>query len=227
MIIVKFEYTQFLNTFKFKCACYHAPMTQKRNNPKASATRNAIIDAAERLLNEQGAAGLTLDAIASACGITVQTIYNRVGGRAALLLAITEKAMAENREYMDQAYRREGSPQERLLAVVEGYARFALERPDAFRLMSDPPDDPQALPAVTDMVRSHNQQLEGVIRAGIQAGVIDASLDPQQTATALWAAANGLLALNWRPDRDAMTGGDIQGVIDTAVRIVMAGLFRT
>lgn len=200
-------------------------MIQKRNNNKASATRQAIINSAEALVTEQGVDSLTLDAVAAECGITVQTIYNRVGGRSAILLAIAEKALADNRHYMSAAYRRAGSVQQRLQAVITGYLRFASEKPYAFRLLANPPQDPQALEKITALIREHNAQLEQLIRDGIDSGSIDPATNPAAAATALWAAANGLLALHWRPDRDAMTAGNLQAVLDTGIRLVMAGLF--
>ena len=69
----------------------------RRNNSKSSSTRSTIIDSAEALVNEHGSAALTLDALAAVCGVTVQTIYNRVGGRSAILIADAEKALEENR----------------------------------------------------------------------------------------------------------------------------------
>ncbi|MAD46305.1 MAG: TetR family transcriptional regulator [Oceanospirillaceae bacterium] len=197
----------------------------RRNNTKSSSTRNSIIAAAEALVIEHGISALTLDDIASQCGITVQTIYNRVGGRSAILIAIAEKALEENRYYMKEAYDRDGTPPQRLLAVIEGYFRFATEKPYAFRLMANPPEDPKALNKITQLVQKHNRQLEEVIEDGIQAGMIDAGIDAASAATALWAAANGLLALNWRADRDAMTGNDLQGVLNTGIQLVMSGLF--
>ena len=201
-------------------------MPQKRNTNKASNTRLAIIDTAETLVIEGGMDSLTLDAIASECGITVQTIYNRVGGRAAILIAIAERALEDNRQYMDAAYARSGSAYERMLAVSEGYARFAAEKPYAFRLMANPPQEPQALERITQLVQKHNSQLMQVIKDGIKAGEIRTDIDPFQTATAIWAAANGLLSLNWRADGNAMTQGQFADILQTGIKVVMDGLFR-
>jgi len=204
----------------------NATTPKKRNNTKSSSTRMSIIKTAEELVTQNGISALTLDAIATECGITVQTIYNRVGGRSAILIAIAEKALEENRLYMRDAYSHSGTARERLLAATEGYLRFATEKPHAFRLMANPPEDPQALKRITELVQKHNGQLEQVIRDGISAGDIDNRFDPAKVATALWATANGLLALLWRADRQAMTGDDLQIVMNTGIKIVMDGLFK-
>ena len=75
-----------------------------RTARRAAATREAIIDAAQALLTEGGPAALMLDAVAERADIAVQTIYNRIGGRSALLIAVAERALEENRSYMDAAY---------------------------------------------------------------------------------------------------------------------------
>ncbi|MAX97891.1 MAG: TetR family transcriptional regulator [Oceanospirillaceae bacterium] len=199
----------------------------RRNNTKSSSTRSTIIDSAEALVNEHGSAALTLDALAAVCGVTVQTIYNRVGGRSAILIAVAEKALEENRAYMNESYNQPGTPQQRLLAVTAGYLKFAREKPHAFRLMANPPEDPKALAPITELVRKHNGQLEQVIRDGIAEGVINAGIDPAKAATALWAAANGLLSLQWRTDGETMTDGDLDGVINNGLRMVMTGLFNS
>ncbi len=76
--------------------------------------RDAIISAAEALLAEGGERAVTIESVAARADVAVQTIYNRVGGRSALLIAVAERALERNREYMDAAYAAPGTPLERL-----------------------------------------------------------------------------------------------------------------
>lgn len=138
---------QFWNNIQQPIVLYTRAMTNStpptpartRTQRKAEATRLAIIQNAEALILEGGAAALTLEAVAERADIAVQTIYNRIGGRSALLMAVAERAFEENKVYMDAAYAAAGTPMERLRIVAQGYFRFACERPNEFRLLADPP----------------------------------------------------------------------------------------
>src|SRR3954469_12745013 len=59
---------------------------------KAAATRLAVIEAARRCFVEAGYAGATVQAIADAAGVSRATVFNAVGGKAALLKAAYDVA---------------------------------------------------------------------------------------------------------------------------------------
>jgi hypothetical protein len=48
-------------------------------------------------------------------------------------------------------------------------------------------------------VAEQNERLTTAIRAGVESGELRL-VDPEATATALWAAWNGIIGLGWRPD---------------------------
>lgn len=207
---------------------YTRPMTKNsfstRTQRKAEATRLAIIEHAEALILEGGGAALTLDAVAERADVAVQTIYNRVGGRSALLMAVAERAFEENKVYMDAAYAAAGTPLERLQKAAEGYFQFAFERPNEFRLLADPPNEPQALARVSELVRHQNSKMEAVIADGICDGSIDPSIDPSLATTSMWAAANGVLSLIWRADSAPPGPEMMQRLLEQWMRIVLKGL---
>lgn len=60
--------------------------TELRTEQTATA-RRLILHAAGRLFGEQGYAGTTLADVAAAAGVSVQTVYNVVGGKSVLLKA--------------------------------------------------------------------------------------------------------------------------------------------
>ncbi len=57
-------------------------------------TRRRVLDAAGRLFVERGYLGTTLGAVADAAGVSVQTVYNVVGGKAVLLKAVYDVTLA-------------------------------------------------------------------------------------------------------------------------------------
>lgn len=196
-----------------------------RTQRKAQATRTAIIEHAESLILESGATALTLEIVAERADVAVQTIYNRVGGRSALLMAVAEKAFEENRAYMDAAYRTPGTPLERLQVAANGYFRFAMERPTAFRLLADPPNDPEALLRVSELVRHQNGKMEAAITDGIADGSIDPGVDAHLATTSLWAAANGILSLAWRADSAPVEAQMMERLWAQWMAIVIKGLY--
>lgn len=195
--------------------------SESRQARKRAATRELIIDAAEALLEQGGSDGVTLPAVSERADVALQTIYNRVGGRDALLLAVAERALAANRVYMDEVYLQPGTPEERIQAAAYGYVRFAMERPHQFRLLADPPDVPEALDRIADLTDEQNGKLAAAIRDGIADGSIRPDLDANRTATLLWAAVNGMLSLSWRVDRHRTEPHDL---LDMFGAIVTEGL---
>lgn len=58
----------------------------------AAATRGQVVEAAAQLFAEQGYTGTSIGAIAARAGVAVQTIYNAVGNKAAVLSAVLDAA---------------------------------------------------------------------------------------------------------------------------------------
>jgi AcrR family transcriptional regulator len=197
-----------------------------RAQRRAAATRESVVTAAREIVATEGAAALTLEAVAERADVAIQTIYNRVGGRSALLTAVAEHAMQENRAYMDAAYSAEGTAEERLLRAADAYARFARERPHEFRTLVEPADEPQALARIADLTREQNDKLADVIRDAISTGAARPDLDPDDLATVFWATLNGLLALSWRPGALGVDGNDLERLLTTYTATVTDGLRR-
>lgn len=201
-----------------------SPPSATRTQRKAAANRQAVVDAAREIVAIQGVDALTLEAVAERADVAVATIYNRVGNRSALLLAVAEQAMEESRAYMDAAYASEGTAEERLLLVAATYARFARERPHEFRILVEPADEPEAVARLADLTRRQNAKLAQAIRDGVDSGAVRTDLDPDKLATALWASLNGLLALAWRPGGLHADPDTLDALLATFVATVREGL---
>ena len=178
-----------------------ALVTPGRRERRAEAARLGIIAAAGEILGEQGVQGFTLDAVAERADVVVQTIYNRVGGRSALLAAVAQRAVEENRSYVDPAYESPGAPEDRIRAALEAYVRFSAERPHQFRIVTSPPDDPEVLAQTDELISFHMRHLADALREAVSNGTMRADLDPDVAATALWAMCSGILALGLRASR--------------------------
>jgi AcrR family transcriptional regulator len=197
--------------------------TVTRTERKNAATARSIVEAGLQLLTEGGTAAVTLDAVAERADVVVQTIYNRVGSRSAVLAAVAEMAFASNRGYMDAAYEAGGSTLDRLRAVASAYVRFASEQPQQFRLLARPPAD-AGLDRAAALTTEQNAKLAALLRQGIDEGTINAHLDPDRTATALWAMADGVLGLAFRSDDAAVHGKDLGDLLQTIEVLLSEGL---
>jgi AcrR family transcriptional regulator len=65
-----------------------------RRRDQASRTRTRIIDAAALVFLERGYAGATIPAIAAEAGVAVETVYRAASGKAGLLAAAVQAALA-------------------------------------------------------------------------------------------------------------------------------------
>ena len=67
----------------------------RRRQAQAADTRRVIVEASARLFRSRGYVGTTIEAIAAEGGVAVQTVYNSVGNKAALLSAVLDSAAAD------------------------------------------------------------------------------------------------------------------------------------
>jgi AcrR family transcriptional regulator len=69
-----------------------SPSPPSLRDTLAAATRGQVVEAAAHLFAEQGYTGTSIGAIATRAGVAVQTIYNAVGNKAAVLSAVLDAA---------------------------------------------------------------------------------------------------------------------------------------
>ena len=75
-----------------------APPATAARAEQVRATRHKVLGAARDLFLRRGYAGATIEAIAHRAGVSPQTVYNVVGGKAALLKAVYDVAIAGDDE---------------------------------------------------------------------------------------------------------------------------------
>jgi AcrR family transcriptional regulator len=103
------------------------------NSRRAAATegtRREIVEAARRLFITQGYVATTIDAIADEAGVAVQTIYNAVGPKAAVLSRLMDVTIVgdhEDRSVLERVRDRTDLATTDPRAIVQGLARTATE----------------------------------------------------------------------------------------------------
>ncbi|RCK70508.1 TetR/AcrR family transcriptional regulator [Desertihabitans brevis] len=95
-----------------------------RRDEQAQQTRHRVLQAAERLLVDHGMPGFTVAALATAAGVSPQTVYNTVGGKADVVKALYDVRLAGDDEPVPMSRRpafraMEHSPDTR--ALLEAY----------------------------------------------------------------------------------------------------------
>lgn len=200
-------------------------------DPRAQRTTDALLRAAEQLFSARPVAEVTLEEIAGTAGVAVGSVYNHFGSKAGLHAALVERALETDRRFMDLAYVEGRSPVEQLFAAAEEYLAFYLDNPEYFRMLAFP-QDPGSYPAGRELaerlaaaVDEQNARMVDALRLGIEAGVIR-EVDPEDTATVLWAAWNGIISLGWRSDALRRSDDDLRRLLRVATETVTHGLLR-
>lgn len=109
---------------------------------RRSDTRSRIVDAAARLLREQGPAAVTTRRVAEAAGLQAPAIYRLFGDKDGLLEAVAEHVMAgyvtAKAAVVATATAEEVDPLADLRRGWNSQIEFGVTNPTLFRLLSDP-----------------------------------------------------------------------------------------
>lgn len=149
-----------------------------------SETRAKIVDAAARLLQEEGPGAVTTRRVAEGAGVQAPTIYRLFGDKDGLLEAVAEHVMASyvstKAAIVQAASAADVDPLDDLHAGWEAQIDFAVANPALFHLFSDPVrvlDSPAAQSgrhvlesrvhrvALTGRLRVSEQRAVGLIQA--------------------------------------------------------------
>ncbi|NRQ37171.1 TetR/AcrR family transcriptional regulator [Nonomuraea sp. NN258] len=158
--------------------------------------RQALLDAAVRVLHDQGAARLTLRRVADAAQTSTMGIYTCFGGRTGLLAAIYQRAFLALRDRLTAALDGHSDPLARIRALASGYREFALEDPARYALMFERPlPDFDPSPQLRrDALALNFSLLTDATSAAIEARLI-ISDDPVRTAYLLWTTMHGIVSI--------------------------------
>ncbi|MEQ4716926.1 TetR/AcrR family transcriptional regulator [Nonomuraea sp. B19D2] len=160
------------------------------------ALRQDLLDAALRVLREQGALHLTLRRVADTAGTSTMGIYTCFGGRAGLLEAIYEHGFSVLHDVMTTSLNGHADPLVRIMAVARGYRQFALADPALYALMFERP-----LPDFDPSPRQRNDALgltfdllTQATSAAAQSGLIRSN-DPVRAAYLVWTTIHGIVSI--------------------------------
>ena len=112
------------------------------NRPDPPAPRSArmaqIVEAARRLLEDEGPGSLTMRRLAEELGMQAPSLYKHVPGKTGVELAIIEDVLGDIGEVSHRAIHQPG-PDGPLFALVNAYRRHSLAHPSLYRLATGGP----------------------------------------------------------------------------------------
>ena len=166
-------------------------MATRRTEP--ADLRQRILDTSRAVLDEQGAAGLSLREVARRAGVTHQAPYHHFADRESILAELVTQGFGELERRLARAHARAGSPQATLVASGVAYVVFALDNPGVFRIMfrTDLCDQARFPQAQAAGERAHGELLHLVRLVHGSQNV----QDDQALAALHWAQVHGLACL--------------------------------
>lgn len=198
-------------------------------DPRKRRTIDALRHAAEQIFSERAVDEVTVEEIAARAGVSVVSIYNHFGSKAGLHAAVVAHAIDVDRQYMDLAYTPDRDPVAQLHAAAEHYLAFYLRHPEYFRMLAFP-SGPGQYAAGHDLsdqlarsVDEQNQRLVDALTMAVDGGLLR-PVDPRRLATVLWSAWNGIISLNWRPDRLREDESELRELLALASDVIVNGL---
>ncbi len=104
-------------------------------NRRGTRSREAVLDAAERVMAQQGFEAATVARIVEEAGIPPSSIYHYFGSKEGVLLAVLERGAERFLEALPAGRARLGSQQAHLRALVAVVASTLEKQPDFLRLL--------------------------------------------------------------------------------------------
>lgn len=201
---------------------------QRRNR----VTRDAIIDAAERLFIDKGYHGTRVSEVARLADVSIGSIYVHFENKEGLYAALMERALDIEAQYLDAVLDDETLPDlEKILALGEAYLQFFRDHPAYFRMLMIPHEDVPEATADTAIGRRvvergtrQRERLAEVIAAAIEQGLLRDDIDPDRAAYFWWAAWNGVISLTLRRDRLMLDPERLADVIIEGRKMIAQGM---
>src|SRR4051794_5832237 len=158
--------------------------------PSPTATRETLLDAALRLLEERGPGALRIRDLASTAGQSTMGVYTHFGSKQGLLEQLYLHGFRRLEDRLD-SIPSDGQPRRELLALALAYRAFALDNDALYGLMFER--------ATPDFVPSDASRLAGLATFEMLATRVAAwrpdLTDPAADAHLIWATMHGLVTI--------------------------------
>ncbi|MFQ3199474.1 MAG: AcrR family transcriptional regulator [Zhongshania sp.] len=157
------------------------------------AQKSGLLHAAEALVREGGFGALTIQALASAAGVGVGTVYRYFSNKDELSTEVFRRATIREVEAVKIALLATGPVPTRLAAAIEVFAQRAFAAPKLAWALITEPVDPAVDIARLQYRRTYSALFEAVISEGVEIGVLPPQLPSLSAAALVGAMAESLL----------------------------------
>jgi AcrR family transcriptional regulator len=186
--------------------------------------RQHLCNLALKAFAEQGVEGLSLRSLAAAAGCSRSTPYRYFKNKADILAAVRQGEFQRMADQTERVAQEESDPQEKLVALARAYVNFAIERPDAYRVMySVNQQDEQRYPDLLKQIKRTQQPMANAVHEAIEEGSIHG--DPLNIVHVLWAGLHGIISLHLS-DKLHM-GRDIEELAEVMIRSLSRAIAST
>jgi AcrR family transcriptional regulator len=185
-----------------------ARLARKRSAPRSvaadeggpyhhGALRDALLDAAERVLERDGLSGLTLRAVAREAGVSHAAPTHHFGDLTGLVSELAAIGFREFNAAMAAACSPSVSPLEKMLARVKAYVGYAQAHPGMYGLMFRTERLDMTRPALCEAANASFAGLAGAIGASRHEQIVEQSLSLEQAAdiARAWSLVHGFTML--------------------------------
>ena len=177
--------------------------------------RNALLDAARKILDEQTLADLSLRAVARRAGVSHAAPYRHFPNHEALLVELAREGFVELRAEITAAAVATGVESDRIAKIGAAYMRFVARRPEVVSLMFGPQlPNRDAFPDLGAAADAIGQE-------------IGEALHDSALGLAVWAAVHGLAMLILRNVIDLGQRKSGLDVLPSRAEIILRSLFST
>lgn len=161
----------------------------------ATVDRRDLLDAASRVLAEEGLAALTMRRIAREVGASTMVLYTHFGDKDGLVEALLAEGFRRFAEALRAVER--ADPWEHLKAIGQAYRRFALANPTYYRLLWSHPR-PEDVAERFGEARRHGQVAFSVLTEAVTrvlAALDRPAREVLPAAVQVWSAVHGHVSL--------------------------------
>lgn len=179
----------------------------ERKEREKEQKKNAIIDAAEKVIFTKGLEAATMDEIADVAEFSKGTIYLYFKNKEDLYFAIHARGLQLLRQMFEQAVKSKKTGIDQVLAIGKAYYGYSKKHSDYYKAMVY--YDCHPVKNESDSVFAEQCNIEGeevlkLIAVTIQKGIEDKSIrsdvDPKRTAVILWGQSMGMIQLQSMKD---------------------------
>lgn len=206
------------------------PKPRRRRPPRATYhhgdLREALLAAAERVINRDGLEAFTLRACAREAGVSHAAPAHHFGDLAGLTSTLATRAFERMSALMDR-YALEAAPEPRAMLPAMGvaYIDFALRHPGMYRLMFRI----EALNAEDAVLKQAADDCHGRLTQAVRSALAEPGLEPsedrvREVAALAWSVVHGFasLALDGHFEADCPSRpGDGIGLLDYAGKVLL------